>query len=123
MTRDEGRTEYPTPGTVSEAEYMRDQAEHDAEANKPTPKTAVFDIEEFASRLLHARADKRWRATSTLIAKVDAYVARNKMERTIPRKAMYAMEAAKRVPSADDLFLLDAVFQHPEGLAYFMPRK
>ena len=83
----------------------------------------MFDTEEFASRLMHARADKRWRTAKRLWEEIEVYAAANHIKHGLSQSTISRMERGTAEPSADDLLVLDAVFQRPEGVEYFMPRK
>lgn len=119
----EGRGERSDRAVVTEGEYMDDQRGHEAKTGERRPVTSMFDMEEFASRLMHARADKRWRTTIQLGAALDGLVADQRLPRSIPMRTLYRMERGIAVPDADDLLLLDAVFGAEGGPLYFMPKK
>jgi hypothetical protein len=108
---------------IGEGEFMDDQKDLGTVAGEDAPKTAIFDVEEFMKRLLHARADKNWQTLVPMIAAADAYAERNKLGRGFSKSTLYKTARGARIPDADELLMLAAIFEPEGGVAYFMPRK
>ena len=112
-----------TATEVSEADYMADQREREPRPDEVTPVTAVFDVEEFVSQVERAKTDKRWRTDKRLAQEIEAYCRVNNIKHRLSASTVGRMMRGKAIPDVDDLLILAAVFERPEGVAYFMSRK
>jgi len=102
---------------------MADQRDREPRPNEVAPVTAVFDVEEFASQIERAKADKRWRTDKRLAQEIEAYCRVNNIKHHLSQSTIGRLVRGKAVPDVDDLLILAAVFERPEGVAYFMSRK
>lgn len=108
---------------VSAGDYMADQMEREPRPDEVTQITAVFDMEEFVSQIERAKADKRWRTDKRLAQEIEAYCRGNNITHHLSQSTIGRLVRGKKIPDVDDLLILAAVFERPEGIAYFIPRK
>lgn len=108
---------------TDEGEYMEDQREHETQPEDLPLATAMLDLPRFADLLVIARVRRGYRVAMPFIEAIDAYTKLHNMPNPITRDIYYRTERGARVPTIDEILLLNAILRPAEDLAYWCPTK